>query len=87
MSERRSLLVLLFHTAHQPPPPPTLLTVAGSGLPGFEVVTPSAATVVGLLRVSPFTRQGPRDEKLSTGLVSGSWDTAHRGRLRQHGVT
>lgn len=43
-------------------------------LPTFEVVTPSAAVVVGLARVSPSTTQGPREEKLSTGLVSGSGD-------------
>ena len=43
-------------------------------LPAFEVVTPSAAVVVGLARVSPSTTQGPREEKLSTGLVSGSGD-------------
>lgn len=41
-------------------------------IPGVDTETPLAAQVVGLLRTSPLTTQGPRELKLSTELASGS---------------
>lgn len=60
------------------------LLKATCSVPGVEVVTWSAAVVVGLRRVSPFTMQGPRDEKSFTGLVSGSEDQEDNG-IREAG--
>lgn len=44
-----------------------------------DVVVLSAAQVSGLLRVSPFTMHGPRDEKFSTGLVLFQGDSKPGG--------
>ena len=66
------MVLTLEVSTHLDGPRQTIYYLVIYPLPGVEVVTPSAAVVVGFMRVSPLTTQGPRDEKLSTGLVSGS---------------